>query len=324
MVESNVEEGILETFRRGLKNVVSDAEGVSWDDVDPIKQHKLLLMGIRNFPDIEERVTIQWYLDGDMLPALEEGAGPIQTNAGAEDGPIPKVAEIEEFYQGLEELVEQILESETFQWLKEYYESREVPFKQVYLSNMDIHLHITRWARYCDPEQPDEPRPDESAEPVTEAATAMKRELIKYPLFRNLAPFVTEFARAAEQTLKWVAEQDLEDEAVRVECMKLLKHLDSFYYNGVWRPISNRIGYYTVHGPREEKEREDHLHSLKQARRNFLQRSIDFRGRAAEQGIDIEIRSERIPRLQPDERDFSELLDWAPEDGTASPGMAAE
>ncbi|RLM77815.1 hypothetical protein D3D02_19290, partial [Halobellus sp. Atlit-38R] len=98
MSESNVEKGILEAFRRGLKRAVSDAQGVNWNGVDSIKEHKLLLMGIRNFPEVQDHVTIQWYLDGDMLPHLDDQPGPIQTNAGVSSGPIPEVDEIKEFY----------------------------------------------------------------------------------------------------------------------------------------------------------------------------------------------------------------------------------
>jgi hypothetical protein len=304
---------------------VSEAEVVDWDDVDSIKEHKLLLMGIRNFFGVSDHVTIQWYLDGDMLPNLEEQSGPIQTNAGVPDGPILEVKEIEEFYaEDMRESLEEILKAETFQWLKTYYEQRDVPFKQAYSANMDIHMHILRCARFCDPEYPNATLPEDLTSPIEEASTELKQELVKYPLFRNLPPLVTEFERVTTQVLAWLEEQDLENPDGRAEYTKLIKHLDSFYYNGVWRPISNRIGYYTIHGPGEDDEREEHITHLKRAQQNFLKLSTQFRSRAQKHGLRIEIRTERIPRLQPEERNFSELLEWVPEDGAAEPVTTAE
>lgn len=318
MSESSVEIGILEAFRRGLKNAVSEADGVDWSDVDSIKQHKLLLRGIRNFSDVSNLVTIQWYLDGDMLPNLEENPGPIQTNAGISKGPIPEVNEIERFYsEKMEQSLEEILKADTFPWLKSYYEQRDVPFKQVYLANMDIHLHLMQCAQFYDPEHPNTTLPNDLVSPIEEAAVELKQELIIYPLFRNLPPFVTEFERVATQTLTWLAEQDRGHSDSHVEYMRLVKHLDSLYYKGVWRPISNRIGYYTVQGPTEEMNREDRISDLKHARQNFLKFSNQFRRQASNYGLSVQIRTERIPRLRPEERNFSEILDWEPEDDAA-------
>ncbi|ADE05266.1 hypothetical protein JK354_18600 [Haloferax volcanii] len=318
MSESNVEKGILEAFRRGLKRAVSDAQGVNWNGVDSIKEHKLLLMGIRNFPEVQDHVTIQWYLDGDMLPHLDDQPGPIQTNAGVSSGPIPEVDEIKEFYaEEMVEPLEDILTADTFYWLKTYYENREVPFKQAYLANMDILLHITQCARFCDLEYPNTTLPEDLVSPIEEASIDLKRELIKYPLFRNLPPFVTEFTRVATQVMTWLEEQDLENPDDRAEYTTLLNHLGSFYYKGVWRPISNRIGYYTIHGPAEEDDREFHITNLKRARQNFLKLSNQFRSRANDYGLRVEIRNERIPKLRPEERNFQELLQWEPEDDTA-------
>lgn len=318
MSGSSVEKGILETFRRGLKNAVSEADGVNWDDVDSIKQHKLLLCGIRNYPDVSELVTIQWYLDGDMLPNLEEESGPIQTNAGVSEGPIPRVNEIEQFYlDGMRQSLEEILNADTFPWLKRYYEQQDVPFKQIYLANMNIHLHLLQYARFYDPEHPKTTLPSNLVSPIKEAAMKMKQELIKYPLFRNLPPFVTEFERVATQTLSWLDEQDIETSDNRAEYTRLIKHLDSLYYKVIWRPISNRIGYYTVQGPTEEMNREDRISDLEHARQNFLKFSNQFRREASDYGLSIQMRPERIPRLRPEERNLNEILDWVPEDDTA-------
>jgi hypothetical protein len=313
MSESSVEKGILETFRRGLKNAVSEADGVSWNDVDSIKQHKLLLIGVRNFSDVTDLVTIQWYLDGDMLPNLDEDFGPIQTNAGVSEGPIPDVNEVKRFYlEEIEQPLEDILGADTFLWLKTYYEQRDVPFKQVYLANMDIHLHLMQCAQFCNSEHPNTTLPDDLVSPIEEATVELKQELIKYPLFRNLPPFVTEFERVAAQTLIWLREQNLENSNNCTMFLKIIKHLDSLYYNGVWRPIANRIGYYTVQGPSEDMSRENHIADLKRARQNFLKFSTQFRNQASNHGLNVQVRTERIPGLRPEERNFRELLDWEP------------
>lgn len=321
MRTANVEPGVLEAFRQGLNRAISDTESADESDLDSIKKHKLILMGIRHF-GLEEHVTIQWYLDGDMLPKLEESqTGVIQTNAGVESGPFPDLDEISHYYQ--EELdesteanqsLDNILSQETFQWLKSYYEERDIPFKNVYLANMKIHLHIMHCVWFCDSEHSRSELPDDLTTTVSDAAMDMKRELVQYPLFRNLPPFVTEFARIATRVFNWFEKQDLDDTSGYA---RLFRELDRFYYWAVWKPIANRIGYYTVDGSTDEEtreEREDHLEDLKTVRQNFLRRLNDLREELIEHDILIDPRVERLPNLKPEERNFEEILEWEPPD----------
>jgi hypothetical protein len=320
---SDVEQGLLELFRRELHNAVSDIGSSADDSLDSIRTHKLVLSGIRAF-ELEDRVTIQWYLDGDMLPKLpEDGVDvPIVTNAGVEDGPFPTPEEVYSFYT--EELAESIPTGETlsevlardaFEWLNDYYDAREVPFSDVYRTNLEVYLRLRQFQNYLDPEGsreelPGNATPSSVVDAVSDASTRLKRALTDYPLFQNTPPYVTEFDRLATQILGRISE-DVEAGAETEGYEVLVSHLGRFYYKAVWQPIADRIGFYTVSAPTKEKTDEARgyrTRNLRSARTTFLNELDRLRDDAREFGIRLETRVERLPKLRPEQNGLEDVL----------------
>ena len=334
----SIEVRLIATFKQGLKEAVSDYNGLDWDDVDPITVQKLLLMGIREF-GLEDEVTIQWYADGDVLAVLEPGnslpdrvEGQIESPreiaiTGEDGGEYPTVDEVATFYNpekgegarlgSRSETMPEIIQADTFQWLQEYYESRDGPFKDLYLANLDIHLHNYQSKKACTPEE-DVEFPDDLIEPLEEATDEMKRELLRYRIFDGMGPYVTEFRRVAVTIMEWCEEQDTRsmDEETRDEYVPLLSHLNTFYYQGLWKPIARMMAVYTVEGPAAHFERAADWGRLDTVRDKYLDVFGRFQETANDYRIELDIREERLPEVWIKKEDISkeEVLNWDIED----------
>jgi hypothetical protein len=282
-----------------------------------------VLCGIREF-ELEDKVTIQWYLDGDMLPNLpeEDEEVAIVTNAGVEHGPFPTSDEVYTFYtDGLSdaiptgETLSEVLEPDAFEWLQDYYEAREIPFSGVYHTNLEIYLRLREFQYYLDPDNPREKltgnvTPSTLADAISEATTKLKQNLIEYPLFQSNPPYVTEFNRVSKQIITQISE-NTETDNKSEEYHILVSHLGRFYYKAVWQPIADRIGYYTVSAPTEDKidqTREFRVQNLRSADTNFLNELSKLRDQAREFDIRFETRTERLPRFTPDQSGLEDVL----------------
>jgi hypothetical protein len=320
---SDIEEGLLELFRRELRHAVDDLVGPPDDKLDPIRTQKLVLSGIRAF-DLEDYVTIQWYLDGDMLPYLpEKGDGvAIVTNAGVASGPFPSQEDVYNFYTDqLEdsiptgETLSEVLESDPFEWLQDYYEAREVPFSDVYQTNLEIYLRLRHFQNYLDPEHPRDEltgnvTPSSMASSISDAATRLKQALVEYPLFQSTPPYVTEFERIATQILTRVSEETVTNNESK-DYHILVSHLGRFYYKAIWQPIADRIGYYTVSAPSDEEvneTREYRTRNLRSAQTTFFDELDALRERAREFDIRFETRTERLPQFDPGKAGLENVL----------------
>jgi len=334
----SIEVRLIATFKEGLKEAVSDYNGLDWDDVDSITEQKFLLMGIREF-GFEDEVTIQWYADGDVLAVLEPGnrlpdqdEGHIESPreiaiTGEGGGEYPTVDEVATFYNpekgevarlgGRNETMPEIIQADTFQWLQEYYENRDGPFKGLYLANLDIHLHNYQCREACTPEE-DVEFPDNLVQPLVEATDEMKRELLRYRIFDGMGPYVTKFRRVAVTIMEWCEEQDIRsmDEEARAEYEPLLSHLNTFYYQALWKPISRIIAVYTIEGPAAHFERAADWGRLDTVREKYLDVFDRFQDRAGDYGIELDIREERLPEVWIKKEDISkeEFLNWEIED----------
>lgn len=320
---TDIEQGLLELFRRKLRHAVDDVVGSPDDKLDPIRTQKLVLSGIRAF-GLEDQVTIQWYLDGDMLPNLPKDSDDmtIVTNAGVKDGPFPSQDEVYEFYtNGLEdsiptsETISEVLEPDAFDWLQDYYGACEVPFSDVYQTNLEIYLRLRHFQNYLDPDHPRNELTENVTPPmvsatISDAATRMKQTLIEHPLFQNTPPYVTEFNRVANQILTRVSEE-IETVGEEDDYHVLVSHLGRFYYQAIWQPIADRIGYYTVSAPSEskaERTREFRTQNLRSAQTTFFHELNQLRARAKDFDIRFNIRTERLPRFAPDETGLADVL----------------
>ncbi|MFB6243991.1 MAG: hypothetical protein ABEH80_07805 [Halobaculum sp.] len=314
---------LVATFEQGLRQAVSEIDGYCWGDVDSITEQKLLLMAIRDH-GLEEEVTIQWYADGDMLPELDNGIENSETLAiRDEEGPYPTVRQIAEYYLAAEDSSEtlptaasttEVIDAETFGWLREYYERRDGPFRDLYLANIDIHLHLHQCARACDPEASVDDFPGNLVQPLSERTSDMKRELLRFQIFAGFEPYVTEFATVAETVLDECAHRDVPamGREERSEYHKLLQHLDTFYYNGLWKQITRLVAVHTISGPEAHFERAAKWQRVEETEAKFVETFEKFEETAREYGIDVEIETDRLPEVwinrESVERD--EFLDW--------------
>lgn len=319
---TDVELGVLELFRRTLTRAAEDVTDSPDPGLDSIRTQKLVLAGIRHF-ELEDRVTIQWYLDGDMLPYLPKAGEdiPIVTNAGYDQGPFPTEDEVYQFYT--EELSDsfptgetlpEILKQDAFEWLETYYRTQDIPFSDVYRTNLEIYLRLRHFQQYCDPDHPREDLPDSTtatvADDISDATTRMKRAMTRYILFQSLAPYVTEFDRIAGQILSAVSEA-LDSNQRHNDYEILISHLASFYYNAIWQPIADRIGYYTVKAPSQEKvdeTRRFRVQELKSTKTGFFDELEKLRERTDEFDIRFETRTERLPQINPEESGLKDVL----------------
>lgn len=314
---------LIATFKQGLKQAISDIRGYSWDDVDSITEQKLLLMAIRDH-DLESEVTIQWYADGDMLPELDHGIENSEKLAiRDEGGPYPTVQQIAEYYiatkEGSETLptgtsITEVINAETFSWLRKYYEQRDGPFQDLYLANIDIHLHLYQCARACDPESSVDKFPEDLIQPLSERTSDMKRELLRFQIFAGLEPYVTEFTQVAETVLDECAHREVAamDPEERSEYQRLLQHLDTFYYHGLWKQITRLIAVHTVSGPEDYFERAANWGRVEKTEEKFVEVFREFEKTASEYDIDVEIKEEQLPEVWINREPITkeEFLNW--------------
>lgn len=314
MTEAPVETRLISTFKKGLEEAVAESGSLSWEsDVDSIQEQKLLLMAIREM-GLEDQVTIEWYADGDMLPKLDEADNPsvlaIASDDG-EDGTYPTVSQVKQYF--LEEAdpsLESILGQDTFEWLKDYYAEHDTPFEELYLANMQIHLHNLQCAKVCNPAEEEQEFPDEFVEPISAGVRKMKAELVRYPLFYNLPPYVTEYGRVAERVMEWCEEIDIDNQDDVTEYETLFNHLNRFYYQAVWKLITARIAVYTIEGPNDHWERLDIWNNLDRGRDVFISEFNKFKETANEFDISVDIRRDRLPDAYVEEWELQDVLEW--------------
>jgi phosphoglycerate-specific signal transduction histidine kinase len=259
-----------------------------------------------------------------MLPYLPEAGDDVAivTNAGYDEGPFPTEEEVYQFYtKELSEVfptgetLSDILKRDAFEWLKEYYQTQSIPFSDVYQTNLEIYLRLRHLEQYCDPEHPREnltqSTPVTVADDIADATTRMKTAMTRYILFQSLGPYVTEFNRIAGQILSAVATEINTNQEAKSEYKILISHLASFYYNAIWQPIADRIGYYTVQAPSQQKTdetREFRVQGLKSTKAGFFDELDKLRERTNEFDIRFETRTERLPQIDPDSSGLSDVL----------------
>jgi|AntRauMinimDraft_3_1070383.scaffolds.fasta_scaffold00725_8 hypothetical protein len=314
---------LIATFKQGLKKAVGEIDGYSWDNVDSITEQKLLLMAIRD-QGIEDEVTIQWYADGDMLPKLDDGIDNLDKIAiYDEDGEYPSVNQVRDYYTATESdsatlptatSVTDVIDEETFGWLREYYEQREGPFQGLYLCNIDIHLHLYQCANACDPDSGVEEFPDEIVRQLKKRTTDMKQELLRFQIFRGLETYVSEFADVAETVLVECSERGIEEMGPeeRAEYQRLLQHLDTFYYQGLWKQITRLIAVHTIDGPEDYFYRAADWGRVEETKEKFVDVFEQFQETAADYDVEVGMDEDWLPEVWILRESISkeEFLDW--------------
>ena len=314
---ARIEEQLLTKFRRSLKKAIDQSDGVQWADVDDRIEQKLMLRAIRHF-DLDHHVTIQWFKDGDVLTELDSlDSEVILTNAGVDEGPIPPEGEIVSYYtSGMQEwdLEDVINTDDRGEWLMQYYESTDMRFEEIYLIEMEIHLYLKRCRKACLDNVSDDLFEGDITEPLANSANELKRELIRYPLFRNVPPYVTEFERIAIDVLSQIQDNVEETEKEYAYYIDVFSQLNKFFYNTVWEIIANRIGFYTAEGPSEEVVRAYRKGTLLVAHETFISEFDKLKDVCNQREISISAETGRLPELDPEEDQIESLLDWEESD----------
>jgi hypothetical protein len=276
-----------------------------------------MLRAIRHF-DLDHHVTIQWFKDGEVLTELDSlDSEVILTNAGVDEGPIPSEGEIVSYYSsGMQEWdLEDVIDTDDRgEWLKHYYESTDMRFEEIYLSEMEIHLYLKRCRKACLDNVSEDLFEGDITEPLTSSASELKRELVRYPLFRNVPPYVTEFERIAIDALSQIQDNVEETGKEYAYYIDIFSQLNKFFYNTVWEIIANRIGFYTAEGPSEEVVRAYRKGTLLVAHETFISEFDKLKDVCNQQEISISAETGRLPELDPEEDQIESLLDWEESD----------
>jgi uncharacterized protein YhaN len=142
----------------------------------------------------------------------------------------------------------------------------------------------------------------------------MKRELLRYQIFAGLESYVAEFASVAETVLSECARQEITamNQEERSNYRKLLQHLDTFYYHGLWKQITRLIAVHTVDGPDDYFERAANWGRIEKTKEKFIEVFGEFKETASEYDIEVEINEERLPEVWVTKESITkeEFINW--------------
>lgn len=299
MSQARLEAQILCKFERAFDKAVDEHEYIAQEDVDEIGRQKLLLNAIRHF-DLDHLVTTSWYKDGDVLTELDNYQSEVTaTNAGVEDGPIPEMGDIIEYFHDDESglsLAGVFDIDDRKEWLRGYYEGHgKLPFESIYITGLKIHLHIRNISKAC-LQNDGVYLPDRLVSPVTNATDDLKSEMNREPLFRNIPPYVTEFERVAETILSAFESRYQEDDLR--DWVGVFDQLNKFYFNTTWEAIAARIAFYKADGPSETRSRMYRKGTLNVARQNFSAEFDQLQDECRSVGVELEAQTDRVPDLE--------------------------
>lgn len=313
MSNSQIEGQLLRTFELALREAVESCDELSWSDMDSIARQKILVNAIRDF-DLDHLVTIGWYKNGDVLTELENyESKTILTNAGADVGPIPSQDAIVDHITDPDNplSVQRVLGAESRkEWLKEYYESHEdMPFDEIYLRVVEIHLLLKEITELCSENAESNRFPSEMANRINEEVDELKSLVRNHQLFRNTAPYLTEFRIISAEIMQEFESRLYDGIDDLSSYASLFSQLNKFYYETVWNVIANRIEYYTVEGPNEEVVRAYREGTLHVSKQTFSSELDKLREQCRRVDIGINPRLERIPDLSNEYGDLQTLLE---------------
>lgn len=303
---SFLEEPLLGTIDSQLSEAVSDLDDVSNDELDSITRQKLILDVVYGF-GVENHVTTQYYLHGDVAvkgkSTNRSGNSTLQPPRNLKSD-VPTADEIYQYFtEDRSEYVTQAINEDTFEWLEDYYSDKEdFPFQDVYLAGLPIYatLHNIRSAIV---EQNPNLIPEEPATVVSEQSRKLKRALNRYPIFREIPPYVTEFNSAALPATEWVETATWEGPEDYANHYDFVDYLYKFFYEGVWKAVGQQMSYNTVEGPSAETTRNRRKREIKTQRHEFKHFYNRLEMESDHLETDINIDTERLPDLEVIEHD---------------------
>ena len=291
---SHAEKILNAKLREGLWEAIQDSEVVDPDDIDSIRFQKLLVRGFKHF-DLDERATIEWYLDGEISasPAADRDLmGSKQEFKSAHEFHMeryPTVSDAADFYRSeLDEEYVDKLDEGTFRYLREYYEThKSIPYRDLYLANLDVDKVLMQAESRV---SNGNGLTEDFITDFSKACRALNQELLMHEEFTGTLEYVDAFEAGGENLLKQILKQEPDNAA------KLISEYDSFYYYGLWRIIAQIISYHQVAGNSVSDKKSQRKKELSSAREDFRER---YEG-LADWMADYEIELPQLPENLPD------------------------
>ncbi|MFB6235930.1 MAG: hypothetical protein ABEH81_11070 [Halopenitus sp.] len=256
-------------LREGLWAAVTESNIIDPDDIDSIRFQKLLIKGIQYF-DLEDEVTVEWYLNGDVVSAnaadvrLAGDTNELQQAHQFHLDRHPTVDEIKEFYNSvLDEDYVQEADSDVINLLYEYYQDHEsIPYRDLYLANLEIDEALTEAKSQASQEKK---ILQSQKSDFTCGCRNLKLEVLCYDEFEGAAEYIDTFESGGIAIFDQLQQRDNPSK-------KPFKEYDSFYYYGLWNIIATIISYHNSSGPSEPQNKKDRKKELKDMKDSFNKR----------------------------------------------------
>lgn len=309
---SFLEEPLLAKIDNQLAKAVRDLSGVSHDDLDPITRQKLILDATGGL-DVRDLITTQCYLHGEVAVKGKEsnrvGSSTLGT-AGVTNSRIPTKEQVYDYFtEDREEYVRNALEQDTLNWLDEYYREENIRFQDVYLAGFPIYRVLSR-IREASLERNPEILPGNAEDTVNSNTSDLKQALLRYPVFKDIPPYVTEFDKAVRPLLRWIDEGQWQEESNDIsELYYLFDSLHKLFYRGTWQACAQIMSYTTVSGPSAEETRDRRERELQIQHVTFREKLYQLQSDIESLDISVACDTERLPELEPYEMNEEEILD---------------
>lgn len=301
MVGSYSEKILGAKLREGLWDAVQASDAVTAEDIDSIRFQKLLLEAVEEF-DLEDEITVEWFLDGDLVAtdkttvqAAKADANPLLDRANEfHTQRHPTVEQISEFYVSLFQEYCDTLTGGTFRYLRDYYQNHEdIPYRELYLRNLDIDQCLMRAKDGL--ENGREIR-DEEIETFENSCRDLKTELLLYEEFAQVPMYVDVFETAGQALLTQIRDNEVDTDTAATA----IDEFDRFYYNDLWRTIALIISYNNSSGNSASDNRDsraDELSNMTSRYRSEYEGLSDWMG---QQGLDLPPLPDTLPELSID------------------------
>ncbi len=269
MTGSHAENITVAKLREGLWSAVTESNIIDPDDIDSIRFQKLLIQGIQHF-NLEDEVTVEWYLDGDVVSSNAADvrlAGDTTELRQAHQFHLdrrPTVDQIEEFYSGvLDKDYVQEADRDVIEFLRDYYQDhKSIPYRDLYLANLKIDGALTEAKRQA---LQGKVIPQSKKLDFISGCRTLKLEVLCYEEFEGTAEYIDAFESGGIAIFNQLLKRDNPPE-------KPFEEYDRFYYYGLWNVIATLISYHNSSGPSEPQNKQDRKEELDDMRESFNKR----------------------------------------------------
>jgi hypothetical protein len=269
MTGSHAENITVVKLREGLWSAVTESNIIDPGDIDSIRFQKLLIQGLQHF-HLEDEVTMEWYLDGDVVSSNSADVRLAGDTKGLQQAHQfhldrhPTVEEIEEYYSRvLDKDYAQEADRDVIDFLRDYYqEHKSIPYRDLYLANLNIDEALTEAKRRA---SQGKVTPQSKKSEFISGCRALKLEVLCYEEFEGTAEYIDAFESGGITIFDQLQQRDSPPQ-------EPFKEYDSFYYYGLWNAIATIISYHNSSGPSEPQNKRDREEELDNMRESFEKR----------------------------------------------------